>query len=233
MKKSFIIYSDFKSTLDKLPDEDAGKLFKMIVDFSNGIETVPESLILDVVFTPIKQQMIRDIEKYENEVKKRKEAGSLGGKAKAKKVASARSAKQVLPSAKQSVANLADNVTVNDTVNVNDTNKKSKPKKSSSINYKEIVEREKFFKDSAVKELFLEFIDSRVQKKKNPTERAVSLLFESLQKLSKGKKNVAEQILKDAIAGGWTGLHLTKESELLLSKLINKEYIPNKMEEWK
>jgi len=156
MKKSFIIYSDFKATLDKLPNEDAGKLFKMIVDFSNGIETEPESLILDVVFTPIRQQMIRDIDKYENEIKKRKQAGSLGGKAKAKTLASARSAKQVLASAKQSLANVADNVnvTVNDTVTDTD-NVKSNFKKWSIDDFKnEITINRKTYPDLTLKKFF-------------------------------------------------------------------------------
>lgn len=129
MKKSFVLYADFKSTIDKLPDEEAGKLFKLIIDFANGIDRQADSLLIDIAFTPIKQQMIRDKEKYEAQLVKRKEAGSLGGKAKAKIVASATSAKQVVASAKQMlasaksatkiVANVADNDNVN--VNVNDT----------------------------------------------------------------------------------------------------------------
>ena len=154
MKKSFIIYSDFKATLDKLPDEDAGKLFKMIVDFSNGIETEPESLILDVVFTPIKQQMIRDIEKYETEISKRKEAGSLGGKAKAKIVASARSAKQVLPSAKQSLANVANNVTVNVNDTVNDTVNDNYKKWDLQDFKKSITENKKSYQDLMLTKFF-------------------------------------------------------------------------------
>lgn len=83
MKKSFVLYSDFKATLDKLPDNEAGKLFKLILDFVNGIEVQPDSLLLEVVFEPIKQQMKRDQEKYAEELEKRSDAGlkSAGVKA--------------------------------------------------------------------------------------------------------------------------------------------------------
>jgi len=100
MKKSFIIYSDFKATLDKLPNEDAGKLFKMILDFVNGIDTNPESLILDVAFAPIKQQIQDQIDKQKIKSDKMKSNGSLGGKAKAKVLAKANKSYQKLPIAK-------------------------------------------------------------------------------------------------------------------------------------
>jgi len=121
MKKGFVLYSDFKATLDKLPNEEAGKLFKLIVDFTNGIETPPDSLLLDLVFTPIKQQLIRDEQKWKQELEKRKEAGRLGGLAKAANLAELSNAKQSLAddsSATKIVANLADNVSVTDSVSV-------------------------------------------------------------------------------------------------------------------
>jgi hypothetical protein len=126
MKTSFVIYTDIKATVDKLSDEDAGKLFKLMIDFSNGIERTPDSFVLDLVFTPIKQQMIRDEFKWKEELEKRREAGRLGGIAKAQNsqnLASASDAKHSLAdlsTTKQPLANLADNVTVSDTVIVTD-----------------------------------------------------------------------------------------------------------------
>lgn len=82
MKKAFVLYSDFKETLDKLPDEDAGKLFKLIVDYANNIERNPESLMIDLVFTPIKLQMKRDQEKYEKKAETSRNNGKAGGRPK-------------------------------------------------------------------------------------------------------------------------------------------------------
>lgn len=130
MKKSFVLYSDFKATLDKLPDNEAGKLFKLILDFVNGIDVKPDSLLLDVVFEPIKQQMVRDQEKYAEELEKRRIAGQLGGLTKANNAKQSLANLASATSAKESLANLGDNVnenvnenvsvTVNDNVNENE-----------------------------------------------------------------------------------------------------------------
>jgi hypothetical protein len=113
MKKSFVLYSDFKATLDKLPDNEAGKLFKLILDFVNGIDVKPDSLLLDVVFEPIKQQMVRDQEKYAEELEKRRIAGQLGGLTKANNAKQNLANLASATSAKESLANLGDNVNEN------------------------------------------------------------------------------------------------------------------------
>jgi hypothetical protein len=116
-KKSFILYADFKATLDKLTDQQAGTLFKLITNYANDI--IPDrelDIIIDVLFTQLKQQLDRDNLKWDTIKQKRIEAGQKGGLANASK------AKQTLANVskrKQRLANLAVNVNVNDTVNVN------------------------------------------------------------------------------------------------------------------
>ena len=121
IKKSFILYSDIRETFTALTDEEAGQLIKHILTYVNGIEPIIENRIVKILFEPIKAQLIRDAEKWNQIIDKRKEAGKLGGLAKGSKT------KQKLAnakSAKQKLANLAvnDNVNVNvtDNVNVND-----------------------------------------------------------------------------------------------------------------
>ena len=58
-KKSFVLYSDLKEVVDKLPAEDAGKLFKLILDYVNDEDPEPEGLLLEIAFEPIKQQLRR------------------------------------------------------------------------------------------------------------------------------------------------------------------------------
>jgi len=80
MKKSFLLYCDLKYTIDKLPNETAGKLFKLILDYANGDFNEPDDLLLQVVFEPIKQSLIRDLEKYDAKVVRNRENGSKGGR---------------------------------------------------------------------------------------------------------------------------------------------------------
>jgi len=80
-KKSFILYNDFQSTLDKLSDEQAGKLLKTIYAYVN--DTPFESdMIIDLVFEPIKTQLKRDEEKYQRIVSRNKINGEKGGRPK-------------------------------------------------------------------------------------------------------------------------------------------------------
>ncbi len=80
MKKSFLLYCDLKHTVDKLPDEIAGRLLKLILDYANGELNDPDDLLLQVLFEPIKQSLIRDLEKYDAKVVRNRENGSKGGR---------------------------------------------------------------------------------------------------------------------------------------------------------
>jgi hypothetical protein len=74
-KKSFILYCDIIHTVDKLPDEVAGKLFKTILNYVNDKNPEPEELILQIAFEPIKHQLKRDLKDWEVKRKKRSDAG--------------------------------------------------------------------------------------------------------------------------------------------------------------
>ena len=54
MKKSFILYTEQKATIDKLTDEQAGKLFKAIYEYVATDKMPPLDNLLDLVITPIK-----------------------------------------------------------------------------------------------------------------------------------------------------------------------------------
>ena len=76
-KKSFVLYADLLHTISKLPDEDAGKLFKLILEYVND-KTPDESkygLLVEVAFEQIKQQLKRDLRKWGEIREKRSEAG--------------------------------------------------------------------------------------------------------------------------------------------------------------
>ena len=99
-KKSFLLHIDSLDILEKLSDEQAGKLFKAIASHHNGSDYELDDL-LDLVFTPFKNQFNRDLEKYKKVSEKRALAGKKGGKQKQANVANA-------SKCKQNLANLAD-----------------------------------------------------------------------------------------------------------------------------
>jgi len=121
MKKSFILYTDSIQFIEWLSDEDAWKLLKACLLYHKD-EEVKLPPLPNMAFLMLKAQFDRDKEKYWDEIEKRREAWRLWGLAKASK------SYQVLASAsdaKHSLANLADNDNVNDTVNVNVTDTSS------------------------------------------------------------------------------------------------------------
>ena len=79
-KKSFILYGDILNTVSKLPDEVAGKLFKIILEYVNDMNPVIEDLLLQIAFEPIKLQLKRDLIKWEEFRKRQSENGKKGGR---------------------------------------------------------------------------------------------------------------------------------------------------------
>ena len=78
-KKSFIMYSNYRKFLSKLPDKDIADLIKAIFCFVEE-EEVPElSPSAELCFIIISDQIKRDMEKYEKVCEQRAIAGRLGG----------------------------------------------------------------------------------------------------------------------------------------------------------
>jgi Family of unknown function (DUF6291) len=75
-KKSFILYADLLKIVEQLPDDVAGKLFKIILRYVNDLEVDIEDLLLRIAFEPIKLQLKRDLKDWENA----KEEKSVGGR---------------------------------------------------------------------------------------------------------------------------------------------------------
>ena len=138
-KKSFVLYCDLIHTIKKLNNEDAGELFKHILSYVNDENPTTENTMVDIVFEPIKQQLKRDLKKFEKTKEDRSYNGRLGNLKKynldlfnkvidkkiklleAEKIAKGRKASHSDSVASQGVANVAvnDNVNVNDNDNVN------------------------------------------------------------------------------------------------------------------
>ena len=110
-KKGFILYADQKALFEQLPNDKAGELIKFIFAYVNDEDPVTEDLIINLAFTPIKQQLKRDLKKFEETKGKRSEAGKAGANKRWQNIAN--DSKRI-----KAIAKIADNV--NDNVNVKD-----------------------------------------------------------------------------------------------------------------
>lgn len=114
-KKSFILYSDAIHTVEKLSDTDAGQLLKHLLRYVNDQNPTTENPLVEIAFEPIKQQLKRDLVKF-NEVKvKRSVAGKAGASKRWQEIANA--SKGI-----QTIAKIADNDNDNDSVIDNNIN---------------------------------------------------------------------------------------------------------------
>ena len=114
MKNSFILYKDQRELFETLSNKDCKELLMAIFDFPNQKELSP---FVNVAFISIKNQLLRDTEKWDNEITKRSEAGKKGmasrwGK---KRITKHNSVISVITP----ITNITDNVNVNVNDNVN------------------------------------------------------------------------------------------------------------------
>lgn len=80
LKKSFVLYYDYREHLALLNDEERGRLLMALLDYAeNGKEPDLEGSAL-MAFSFIRAQMDRDAAKYAETVRKRREAGRQGGR---------------------------------------------------------------------------------------------------------------------------------------------------------
>ena len=113
-KRSFVLYHDIREPLKLLTDEERGKLFLALLDYSEYAALPDFKGSLQIAFSFIRTAIDRDAEAWEDKRQKRAKAGSLGGQQTAANRANAAFAKQN----QQTAANQAVPVPVNVPVNV-------------------------------------------------------------------------------------------------------------------
>ena len=72
-QKGFIVYKDLHAVIDELTDEQVGQLFRGMIKYFNEGKAPKFDGVLKFVFIPIKQQMDRDSEKYDEKCEKNRE----------------------------------------------------------------------------------------------------------------------------------------------------------------
>lgn len=79
-KRSFLLYPDLIHTVRKLPPDKAGELFMLILQHVNDEDAQPSDLLLEVAFEPIRQQLTRDIERWQGYRERQAQHGKQGGR---------------------------------------------------------------------------------------------------------------------------------------------------------
>lgn len=121
-KKSVLLYCDIIHTIEKMDNETAGLFFKHYLRYVNDLNPITDNIIVDITFESVKQNLKRDLDKWELRAENSRKNGRKGGRKK-KEEPKEPSGLKNNPSGKKEPVN----VNVTDTVNVSVTDiKKSK-----------------------------------------------------------------------------------------------------------
>ena len=202
-KKSFILYADQKALFEQMPNEKAGELIKFIFSYVNDENPVTDDLLINLAFTPIKQQFKRDLENWNKIKEGRSKAGRASAEARRNKKQQSLTNSTSVNNVQQTSTNLTvndnDNVNVND--NVNDINKKKR------FNFRKSL-IEKGAKDNLVSE----WLKVRKDKKATNTETALNSFIIQVEK---SDLNI-NKVLEKCIINSWKGFKsdwITKETK--------------------
>jgi len=176
--KSFILHKDSLSILNKLSDEEAGKLFKAIYNFQTQ-NILPTEKMIDCIFEPFLNQFKRDEEKYQNVVERNKiNIAKRWNKPNTKNT----TRKTGLPKDTKN--------TDSDSKNDSDSDSKNDSDLPIFIN----------------KDLFNAFVEMRIKIKKPLTELATDLLIKKLTKFESKQVGLANQALENSIESSYQGV---------------------------
>ena len=216
-KKSFVLYSDQRTLIELLNNEQAGVLLKHIFAYVNDENPICTDQLINIAFEPIKQQFKRDLVKWN----KIKEGRSIAGKAsaEAKKLNKIQQTSTNVNKAQQS----STKSTVNDNVNVN-------------VNVNDIKDINTFdFKKSCMSlgielNIINDWLLVRKGKKASNTKTAFDLIKSELAKTTLS----ANECIKIAVQNSWSGFKSDwlKTLDIPINKISGEdEYMLNVMKQ--
>lgn len=77
-KKTVVVYTDWIGTFDQLTDEEAGRLIKHFFRYVNDQDPQSPDRLTQLMFEPLKQQLKRDLSKWEEKSGQNRDAAALG-----------------------------------------------------------------------------------------------------------------------------------------------------------
>jgi hypothetical protein len=198
-KKGFILYADQKELFEQLPDEKAGQLIKFIMKYVNDENPSTEDLIINLAFTPIKQQLKRDLQKFEQTKVNRSIAGKAGADKRWQNIAN--DSKRI-----SSIAKIA----VNDNVNVNDKVILSIAERKINFATQLAIYKKDYSKD-ILNEFYLYWTEHGTNDKKMRFEKQTS--FDVSRRLNNWLKNSAKFDTKESVNDDYMN-HVMKQINL-------------------
>ena len=190
-KTSFVLYSDQRTLIELLNNEQAGVLLKHIFAYVNDENPICTDQLINIAFEPIKQQFKRDLKKWE----KTKEGRSIAGKAsaEARKINKIQQMSTNVNKRQQTSTNSTVNDNVNVNVNVND-------------NVKENIDKPFAFKNALIdfgfnKKLIDEWLKVRKNKRLTNSETAYKIFIKQVEKNGSDKNSILEKCIEKSWGG--------------------------------
>tara|TARA_R110000772_G_scaffold83493_2_gene176594 strand:- start:1602 stop:2237 length:636 start_codon:yes stop_codon:yes gene_type:complete len=123
-KKSVLLYCDLIHTIEKMDDKTAGEFFKHYLRYINDLEPETTNPLIDITFESVKQNLKRDLIKWEGKQQQRSDAGKKS--AELRRIAKEEEQRNATTVESRSTnptvtGTVTGNVTVTDKVNVKDT----------------------------------------------------------------------------------------------------------------
>jgi len=112
-KKAVVLYCDLIHTIEKMDNETAGQFFKHYLQYINDLNPKTDNLLVELTFESVKQNLKRDLKKWEVRAEKSRENGKLGGRPPKNQVGfkETKKTKQVISEPKKpDTVNVKDNV---------------------------------------------------------------------------------------------------------------------------
>jgi len=189
-KKSFVLYSDQRTLIELLNNEQAGLLLKHIFAYVNDENPICTDQLINIAFEPIKQQFKRDLIKWEATKEGRSKAGLAS--AEARRINKLQQTSTNVNNVQQRSTNPTVNDNVNVNVNVNDNVKKD-------INTFD-------FKKSCIdfgfkSELVNDWLKVRKNKKSTNTETAFKKFINQVELNGQDKNLIIEKCIEKSWAG--------------------------------
>ena len=161
-KKSVLLYCDLIHTVEKMDNETAGLFFKHYLRYVNDLDPVTDNIVVDITFESVKQNLKRDLSKWESRAGNSRNNGKLGGRPKKIEPEKTQETQRVILEPEKPVT-----VTVTDTVNVNVNVSKNINIDSRKLKFAESL---KIYLDSYGKDLMNDFFKYWTEPNKTNTK---------------------------------------------------------------
>ncbi len=213
-KKSFLLYVDIIHSVNILDNEEAGQLFKHILDYVNDKNPILEDRLLQATFEPIRQSLKRDLQKYDKRVDVARHNGEKGGRPRKAEIT------QKTQSVKKEPRK-ADSVSVSVSDSVSDSVSVSVSVSDSVIN---LPFNSKRFSNAWSLWKGYKKKDFRFSFKSAISE---STALSKLHKMSEGNEENALLIIEQSVANGWKGFFELSKSQNKKSNEPSQDYMLN------